>query len=206
MDQLEPDWEQQVYRITCPCQDAQCGYEWARYSPAFTLGELFLALGKEYTAAQIYSFYRTLRLVAVKRRKGHGKSAPASGSVSGVTNSESQAARIRLEHTPNKEHPLAEYVAANELGHLAATKENVDAAIRYLYKLLLRDLRPPWLTDTFPQALPGGGTLSRYTIPCFLLSEASDAATIFRDEAVPMLRKVATDVSLEVVRVLGRPL
>ena len=33
--------------------------------------------------------------------------------------------------------------SAKELGHLDMTKENVGAAIRLLYKLLLGDLRPP---------------------------------------------------------------
>ena len=74
-----------------------------------TLGELFLALGDQYTATRIYAFYRTLRIVAVKRRKGHGASAPASGSVkTGVTQSPFQAARMRLELNPNKELLLVE--------------------------------------------------------------------------------------------------
>ena len=57
-----------------------------------------------------------------------------------MTDSRLHAARMRLEHTRHKDQLLAEYAAANELGHLGATKEHVDAAIRDLYKLLLRDL------------------------------------------------------------------
>ena len=68
---MSPNWAEQVSRVTCPCMDPARGYEWARGGTVVTLGELFLALGKDYTAAQIYAFYRTLRIVAVKRRKGH---------------------------------------------------------------------------------------------------------------------------------------
>ena len=121
-----------------------------------TLGELILALGKHYTAAQIYAFYRTLHIIAVKRRKGKGASAPASGSVkTGVTQSPFQAARMRLELIPNKELLLAEYVAVNNLGHLEPIKENFDLAIRYMFKVMLRDLRPPWLAHTFPRLCQG---------------------------------------------------
>ena len=96
------------------------------------------------------------------------KRAPASGSASAVTHSSFQAAQMRLEQKRNKEQLLAEYVAANGLEHLEPTKENFDAATRYPYKLLLRDLRPPWLAHTFPQALPGNAVLSKYTRSCFL--------------------------------------
>ena len=171
-----------------------------------TLGELFLALGKQYTAAQIYSFYRTLRLVAVKRRKGYGARAPASGSMTGITKSEFQAARMRLQHTPNKEQLLAEYATANELDHLDATKENVDAAIRYLHKVLLRDLRPPWLTHTFPQALPGNGVLSKYTRPSYLQWDCEKGSKLFGDAASDLLAVVAEAVNLELRGFLARPL
>ena len=64
---LFPDWTKQVTRITCPCMDPDCGYEWARDGMVMTLGELFMVLGKKHTASQIYAFYRTLRIVAVKQ-------------------------------------------------------------------------------------------------------------------------------------------
>ena len=68
-----------------------------------TLGELFLALGKQFAAATIYSFYRTLRIVALKRRKQPSRRAPASTSATGVTHSPFQAAQMRLEQKRNKE-------------------------------------------------------------------------------------------------------
>ena len=203
---LRPDWKEQVSRITCPCLDPECGYEWARGGKVITLGELFLALGKQYTAAQIYSFYRTLRLVAVKRRKLHGAHGSASGSATGVTATEFQAARIRLEHTPNKHQLVAEYAAANELGELKATQENVNAAIRYLYKVLLRDLRPPWLTHTFPQALPGNNLLSKYTRPCFLQWDGEAGGKLFGEAVAKLLADAVAAVDLELRGFLARPL
>ena len=171
------------------------------------LGELFLTLGEHYTAAQIYVFYRTLRIIAVKRRKGKGAIAPASGSVkTGVTQSPFQAARMRLQHTPNKELLLAEYAAAHGLGHLEATKENVDSAIRYLHKLLLRDMRPPWVTHTFPQALPGTGVLSRYTRPSFLQWDGAVGSKLFGETVVKLLTDVVEAVQLELKGFLAKPL
>ena len=47
-----PNWAKQVNRVTGPCVDPACGLEWARRGTVLTLGELFLALGKEYSAAK----------------------------------------------------------------------------------------------------------------------------------------------------------
>ncbi len=63
MRDLIPNWEEQISRFTCPCVDPACGYEWARGGMVMTLGELFLALGKDYTAGQIDAFYRRLRML-----------------------------------------------------------------------------------------------------------------------------------------------
>ena len=178
---LMPNWAEQVSRVTCPCMNWECGYVWVRGGKVLTLSELFLALGEHYTAAQIYAFYRTLRSIAVKRRKGKGASAPASGSVkTGVTQSPFQAARMRLELIPNKELVLAGYAAVNNLGHLEPIKQNFDLAIRYLFKVMLRDLRPPWLAHAFLQALPGIGVLSRFTRPSFLHRHARPAPALIR--------------------------
>ena len=50
---LFPNWAKQVNRVVCPCMDPACGYELARRGTVLTLGELFLALSKEYSAAKI---------------------------------------------------------------------------------------------------------------------------------------------------------
>ena len=61
-----PDWEAQRYRCVVPCVNT-ADYEWVRLGPIITLGELFMQLGKFFTAKHIYAFFRTLRIVALKR-------------------------------------------------------------------------------------------------------------------------------------------
>ncbi len=63
-----PDWAAQRIRCVVPCANA-AGYEWVRLGPVATLGELFMQLGKFFTAKHIYAFFRTLRVVAAKRAK-----------------------------------------------------------------------------------------------------------------------------------------
>ena len=81
----------------------------------------------------------------------------------------------------NKDQLLAEYAAVNKLRHLEPTKKNVDAAIRFLKKILLRDLSPPWAMYTFRQALPENGVLSRYTRPSFLQWDEATGRKVFGD-------------------------
>ena len=193
-----PNWAEQVSRVTCPCMNWGCRLEWVRDGKVLTLGELFLALGEHYTAAQTYAFYRTLRIIAVKRRKGKGVSAPASGSVKKcVTQSPFQAARMRLELIPNKELLLAEYAAVHNLGHLDPIKQNFDLAFRYLFKVMLRDLRPPWLAHAFPQALPGIGMLSKFTRPSFLQWNGAAGSDMFGGIVEKTLAGAAAAVKLE---------
>ena len=65
---LLPCWENQVSRLIAPCRSVD-DWQWYRAGPVITLGELFIALGKQFTADDIYSFYRTLRVVVLKRQK-----------------------------------------------------------------------------------------------------------------------------------------
>ena len=93
------------------------------------------------------------------------------------------------------------------LGDVDETSNSLfQEAVRYLQVCLLSDLRPPWADCSFPQALPGDATLSRYTRPCFLSWHVSEAVALFGDEVMSKLRKVAVDVSLEIAGVLARPL
>ena len=78
--------------------------------------------------------------------------------------------------------------------------------MRYLHMILLRDLRPPWLTHNFPQALPGDAVLSRYTRPSFLQWSSDLGAALFGDEVRTLLGKVTSAVSLDVAGFLARPL
>ena len=85
---------------------------------------------------QIYGFYLSLRLIAVKRRRTQSTGRWA-GAATGVTASDFQAANLRLELKSNKTQLIEEYAAANNLAQLPDNKASLDAAIRYLYKLSL---------------------------------------------------------------------
>ena len=67
-----PNWQEQWDRLQVPCMQTR-EYMWFRTGDVSTLGELFLALGREYTAAPIYAFYRTRHIVVAKR---HQKRSP----------------------------------------------------------------------------------------------------------------------------------
>ena len=123
----------------------------------------------------------------MKRNKQSSARASGSGSATGVADSDFQAARVRLEQKPNK-------------------KQLLEAAIRYLYKCLLRDLRPPWLMHTFPQALPGNGVLSKYTRPSYLQWDCETGSKLFGDAVADLLAVVSEAVNLELRGFLARPL
>ena len=61
--QLEPAWEKMRFRHVCPCQDNN-DFAWVRFAAVLSIGELFMLLGREYTAAQICTLYRCMRLAA----------------------------------------------------------------------------------------------------------------------------------------------
>ena len=63
-----PDWDAQVIRVRIPCR-GNINFEWRRSGLVVSLGELMQALGKDFTAKQVYYFYHTLRIVAMKRQK-----------------------------------------------------------------------------------------------------------------------------------------
>ncbi len=79
--------------------------------------------------------------------------------------------RLRRELLPWKERMVAEHCAI--MGEEVPSSDDArlcqrtEEAVRHLHALILQDLRPPWMPDTFPQGLPGDATLSRYSRPCF---------------------------------------
>ena len=72
--------------------------------------------------------------------------------------------------------------------------------------MLLRDLRPPWLTHAFPQALPGNSLLSRYTRPCFLQWDLDEGLQLFGESVANKISQHVRAVDLELVGFLARPL
>ena len=75
----------------------------------------------------------------------------------------------------------------------------------YLYKVLLRDLRPPWLTHAFPQAPPGNGLLTRHTRPCFLQWDADQGAGLLSESVAEKISQAVRAVALELCSFLAMP-
>ena len=197
---LLPNWSNQISRITCPCCDPETGLMWFRDVSVVTLGELFLALGQRYSAEQIYALYQSLRIVAVKRRKGHEQNV-------GLSCSDFQSAKLKFEQMPHKLILVEEYAGVTGQGSLNPNDpSHVSAAIRYLYKCLLCDLRPPWLSDQFPQALPGCGLLSTYTRPSFLTWDYQVGLKCFGERVVEWICDAVQCWDLEVAGFIARPL
>ena len=124
----------------------------------------------------------------------------------GATASSFRAVRRSLVQKPNKRQLLEEYAAANDLGQLSKTPANLDAAMRYLYNMLLRDLRPPSMMHAFPHALPGNGLLSRYLCPCCLKWDVDQGAGLFGEAVVEQISRAVGVVDLELYGFLARPL
>ena len=103
------------------------------------MGELFMAPGTQYTAAQVYGMYRRLRLVVIKRKKTESCAPGSASAKRGVTAGPLQAAAIRREVpvSTNEAQLVAEYCQAMGLADSTATKELTDAAVGYLHKVLL---------------------------------------------------------------------
>ena len=72
--------------------------------------------------------------------------------------------------------------------------------------VLLSDLRPPWLAYDFPQALPVGGVLSRFTRPQLLFWPASNVATLFGKDLNRSFADAAENVQLVFAGIVARPL
>ena len=143
-----PDWDAQVIRVRIPCR-GNINFEWRRSGLVVSLGELMQALGKDFTAKQVYYFYCTLRIAALKRYKG--SKAPSSASVAvGMSASGIQASKLRRE--VNKHQIMREYAAVTGKA-FQRTDEFFNQAVRAVYAFVLRDLRRPWLQRSPPPRL-----------------------------------------------------
>jgi hypothetical protein len=205
---LQPDWRMQQCRVVVPCRGTE-KYEWRRSGIVVTLGWLFKLLGPRFSAATIHYFYRTLHIVALKRRPGKSGKSKRPETVVGTTGSSLQASKIKSALQTEEENMVQEYSFI--IGHVgevaeAYKKDMFAAAVRYMHMILLQDLRPPWLTHKFPQALPGDGVLSRYTRPSFLTWSVESANVLFGEKVMTPLGQVAEAVSVSVAGILARPL
>ncbi|CAK0833447.1 unnamed protein product [Prorocentrum cordatum] len=219
-----PAWARQWSRACAPCEAVETR-EWCRQSPVTTLGQLFWDLGRTHTAKAIYAFYRTLRLVALKRDKNSStkaSSAPGFASASrpagsaaafGFTGSDLQAPRIRADYSypaTNREVLVEDYIEAVGLSTTYVSsmtkQELLDEAAKCATLALPGDMRPPWLDHAFPQALPGDGFLSEFTRPSFLYWGASFLDMLFGTALGSDLNDQAVSVDYQLAGAIARPL
>ena len=215
---LMPDWRRQAYRTFCPCMGTK-EWIWCRTGPVFSLGQLLLILGQPscgWNASQIYYYYCTLRIVAVKRRKdvpGGGRRAlnpvlapPQTGQHLARTAASAVKAEFDKFALVEEYSALHGFAMPDFLQERAKFDEMYLHAVKYIYMTLLRDLSPPWIARRFTQALPGSGLLSQYLKPTFLQWDAVQAKDLFGEHVMATFERAAKDVSLSVAGVLGRPL
>ena len=158
--QLQPAWEKMRFRHVCPCQDNN-NFAWVRHGTVLSVGELFMLLGREYTAAQIYTLYRCMRIAVVKSRKHKSGGHSSLGSaVAGLA-----AGRVMRLHEDWKQLRIEEYSTLQgqdvPSDSTSAWHNVFKAAVQYAHVNLLQDLSPPWIDHHFPQALTGDGVLAR---------------------------------------------
>ncbi|CAK0898337.1 unnamed protein product, partial [Prorocentrum cordatum] len=85
-------------------------------------------------------------------------------------------------------------------------RELPDGAVHFAQLVLLGDLRPPWLTQDSPRALPGKGVLSRFAKLSLLQWPAGAVAALFGEDARRRFSGAARSVDLELAGVIARPL
>ena len=203
---VQPDWDRMRFRHVCPCVDTE-EYAWVRHGAVVSVGELFMILGQEYTAAEIYTLYRCLRIVCLKRRKGRSGGHSALGSaVAGVA-----PHRVLQEHKGWRQLLIEEYAtlkgqALPARGDQMANENMFKAAVQYIHVNLLQDLSPPWIGHNFSQALPGDGVLARYLKPTFLRWPLEAVGTLFGREILETWNEKCNRVDLDLGAVVGRPL
>ena len=69
-----PDWENQVNRFLVPCRH-NYKQHWLRQARGISLGKLFFHHGKTWSVRALYEFYRSCRVLALKKK--HHKSSVA---------------------------------------------------------------------------------------------------------------------------------
>ena len=132
-----------------------------------------------------------------------------------MTGSAFQPSKIRSEllHTRNPTHGDALVEEHTQVKGLTAAyveakgKHRVlEEAVQFIQLVLQTELRPPWLIHDFPQALPGGGVLSRFTRPQLLFWPASEVATLFGEELNRSFADAAESVELVLAGIVARSL
>ena len=143
------------FRHVCLCRGND-DFAWVRRGTVLSLGELFMLLGREYTAAQIYTLYRCMRIVVLKRRKQKSGGHSSLGSaVAGLA-----AGRVIRLHEGWTQLLIEEYATLQGQGvptpgNVSACDKMFKAAVQYVHVNLLQDLSPPWIDHNSPRLCQG---------------------------------------------------
>ena len=205
--QLYAVWHQQRLRLLVPCSDALLPYEWRRTGSCTTLGLLFFALGKEYSASQVYDYYLYLKIVALKRKKGkssnwgsHGKRGSSAAGISG--------SGIRKGFKGSKEQIVNEYREVTGGAEPGSASDAIltDQAVRHIHAFLLQDMRPPWIMSTLDTQIPSESTLSCYTQASFLQWTPAVARACFGVNILRPFTQSISECGFEDGGIVARPL
>ena len=194
---LAPDWQEQTNRLAVPCRHTLSA-QWRRAGLVTTLGQLFLALGARWTGAVIYEYYRTLRVVALCRKKTG--SAVAAAGLSG------HQLGVGLGAPEPLVQAYCDFVGEEVPMSATERQAKLAEAWRHIFALILQDLRPPWAEHAFPQGLPNARALGRYTRPSFLHWTADAAMHVFGDEVCSELLQQTRRANKSLGGVVARPL
>ena len=202
---FQPDWDKLTFRHVCPCKGTDC-FAWVRVSVVASLGELFLILGKEFTASEIYTVYSTLRIAVLKRRKDHCGKPGVGNNVSGLASKS-----VRRDMKGWKEMLVEEYCLLRclDLPHphdKPAQRMLYNQATQFLHAKLLQDLSPPWVAKQFSQALPGDGVLCRYLKPTFLRWPVGKVLLLFGKDVLDVFTDATHRHGLRLAAIIARPL
>jgi hypothetical protein len=207
---LLPNPAEQQFRVLLPiCEpdSVSSKYEWRLECHCTTLGQLILALGERHTASQIYFFYRTLRIIAVNRRKDHTSDNRARRV--GSHASELKPAQIKQSHRAERTEIVRQYLAITgermELPEPNTDSFRVlfDAALRHVYAYVLQDMSPPWLSTSFGAGISGLGV---YTRPAFVQWSAEAVPHIFGRDTATVFRRLCSRAGLAWAGIVARPL
>ena len=163
-------------------------------------------LGKEFTASEIYTLYRTLRVAVLKRRKDWCGHQGVGNSVSGLASKS-----VRRDMKGWKEMLVEEYCLLR--GRTLPDRRNksvqstlYNEATQFLHAKLLQDLSPPWVAQQFSQALPGDGVLCRYLKPTFLRWPVRKVLRLFGKDVLELFTEATRRHGLCLAAIIARPL
>jgi hypothetical protein len=69
---IRPVWDSQTVRLAAPLASAEINKEWRLNAKVSSIGQLLLALGEDFSAADIERYWKSLEVVVEKKHKERG--------------------------------------------------------------------------------------------------------------------------------------